>query len=496
MSLSRENFGNPVSRRDLLLQLGSGFGSLAVAHLLSQDGLLAEPTVASAGGNAALNGGLHHRAKVKRVVQLFMNGGASPADTFDYKPQLEKLHGKTFDPGGNVKLESVTGSPGFKVLKSPFPFKQHGKSGRWVSSVFPHLAGCVDDLAFLMSMSSKTNVHGPASYMQNTGFIMPGFPSMGAWLSYGLGNLTQNLPTFVVIPDARGLPYNNQGDFSAGFLPVKHQGTIIRPNLPNPIADLFPPKSAPFITAESERDGQALLAEANRAYEREWQGDSRLDARIASYALAARMQLTAPAALDLSQETAATRKLYGLDQKPTEGFGRNCLIARRLLERGVRFVQVWSGAAGATDNWDNHGDIKTQLPPMALATDQPCAALVKDFKARALRGYADRLDNRVRPDAIQPGNGRPRSQRRHIRVMAGRCGSQAGSCLRRERRMGLEIAEADMVLRSPRHDSAPDGHRPHAADFPLQRRQSPLDRRARPRDPRSSGLRERLRGEG
>jgi Protein of unknown function (DUF1501) len=384
MLLSRENSGNPVSRRDLLLQLGSGFGSLAVAHLLSQDGLLAGPAVASPGGNADLNGGLHHRAKVKRVVQLFMNGGASPADTFDYKPQLEKLHGKTFDPGGNVKLESVTGSPGFKVLKSPFPFKQHGKSGRWVSSVFPHLAGCVDDLAFLMSMSSKTNVHGPASYMQNTGFVMPGFPSMGAWLSYGLGSLTENLPTFVVIPDARGLPYNNQGDFSAGFLPVKHQGTIIRPNLPNPIADLFPPKSAPFITAESERDGQALLAEANRAYEREWQGDSRLDARIASYALAARMQLTAPAALDLSQETAATRKLYGLDQKPTEGFGRNCLIARRLLERGVRFVQVWSGAAGATDNWDNHGDIKTQLPPMALATDQPCAALVKDLKARGL----------------------------------------------------------------------------------------------------------------
>jgi hypothetical protein len=207
---------------------------------------------------------------------------------------------------------------------------------------------------------------------------------MGAWLSYGLGSLTQNLPTFVVIPDARGLPYNNQGDFSAGFLPVKHQGTIIRPNLPNPIADLFPPKSAPFITAASECDGQALLAEANHAYEREWQGDSRLDARIASYALAARMQLTAPAALDLSQETAATRKLYGLDQKPTQGFGRNCLIARRLLERGVRFVQVWSGAAGATDNWDNHGDIKTQLPPMALATDQPCAALVKDLKARGL----------------------------------------------------------------------------------------------------------------
>ena len=314
-----------------------------------------------------------------------MNGGASPMDTFDHKPQLAKLHGKKFDPGGNVKLESVTNSAAdFKVLKSPFEFKQHGQCGRWVSSVFPHLAGCVDELAFLMSMSSKTNVHGPASYMQNTGFIVPGFPCMGAWLSYGLGSLTENLPTFVVIPDARGLPYNNQGNFSAGFLPVRHQGTIIRPNLPSPIADLLPPKSAPFITADSERDGLALLAEANREYERQWRGDSRLEARIASYELAARMQQSAPAALDLSQETVATRKLYGLDQKPTEAFGRNCLIARRLLERGVRFVQVWSGAAGATDNWDNHGNIKNQLAPMALATDQPCAALVKDLKARGL----------------------------------------------------------------------------------------------------------------
>ena len=191
--------------------------------------------------SADLNGGLHHRAKVKRVVQVFMNGGASPMDTFDYKPRLAELHGQAFDPGGNVKLESVTGSPGFKVLKSPFEFKQHGQSGRWVSSVFPHLATCVDDLAFLMSMASKTNVHGPASYMQNTGFVLPGFPCMGAWISYGLGSLSDNLPTFVVMPDAKGLPYNNQGNFSSAFLPVKHQATIIRPHLAEPIADLFPP---------------------------------------------------------------------------------------------------------------------------------------------------------------------------------------------------------------------------------------------------------------
>ncbi len=368
-----------LTRRDLLLNLGSGFGSLALAHLLGRNDLRAEPAAAG-----DLNGGLHHRARVKRVVQLFMNGGASPMDTFDYKPRLSELAGQKFDPGGDTKVESVTGSPGFKVLKSPFEFKQYGQSGRWVSSVFPHMARCVDDLAFLMSMSSKTNVHGPASYMQNTGFVLPGFPCMGAWIGYGLGNLTDNLPTFVVMPDAKGLPYNNQGNFSAAFLPVKHQGTIIRPHLADPIADLFPPKSASFITPDSERDGQTLLAAANRAHEARWSGDSRLEARIASYELAARMQLSAPEALDVSRETAQTQSMYGLDAAPTAGFGRNCLIARRMLERGVRFVQVWSGAAGPSGNWDNHANINTELPPIALATDQPCAALVQDLKARGM----------------------------------------------------------------------------------------------------------------
>jgi hypothetical protein len=207
---------------------------------------------------------------------------------------------------------------------------------------------------------------------------------MGAWIGYGLGNLTDNLPTFVVMPDAKGLPYNNQGNFSAGFLPVKHQGTIIRPHLADPIADLFPPKSASFITPDSERDGQTLLAAANRAHEARWPGDSRLEARIASYELAARMQLSAPEALDVSRESAQTQSLYGLDAAPTAGFGRNCLIARRMLERGVRFVQVWSGAAGPNGNWDNHANINTELPPIALATDQPCAALVQDLKARGM----------------------------------------------------------------------------------------------------------------
>jgi hypothetical protein len=218
----------------------------------------------------------------------------------------------------------------------------------------------------------------------NTGFVLPGFPCLGAWLSYGLGSLNDNLPTFVVLPDPRGLPYNNRSNFSSGFLPVIHQGTILRPNSPNPIADLFPPKSAKFITKQSEAEGLALLRQMNREHAERWEGDSRLDARIASYELAARMQTSAPEVLDVGKETAATRKLYGLNDKTTEAFGRSCLIARRLVERGVRFVQVWSGAGGPTNNWDNHNSIHLELPKIAVSVDMPIAGLLHDLKARGL----------------------------------------------------------------------------------------------------------------
>src|SRR5215207_4180046 len=183
------------TRRDALVRFGGGFGRLALAHLLATD--------AAGGPRPELNGGLHHRAKARRVIQLFMNGGASQMDTFDYKPELFKRHGQKFDPGGGVKVEAVTSVPG-NVMKPAFAFKQHGECGRWVSSVFPNVAKHVDDIAFLMSVKSKTNVHGPASYLMNTGFVLPGFPCMGAWLSYGLGQLTENLPTSVVLPDGRG----------------------------------------------------------------------------------------------------------------------------------------------------------------------------------------------------------------------------------------------------------------------------------------------------
>ncbi len=367
------------SRRDLLFSLGGGLGGLALAQLLAEAGEL--PGIAKP--KAAFNGGLHHVAKVKRVVQLFMNGGVSQMDTFDYKPALEKGHGKPFDPGTAEKPEGVTSTPG-NLMKSPFAFKQHGQCGRWVSSVFPHLATQVDRMAFLMAVASKTNVHGPASYMMNSGFILPGFPCMGAWLSYGLGRLTDNLPTFVVLPDARGLPYNQKGNFGAGFLPVAHAGTILTASGTPPIRDLAPSQKEKFITPDADKDALELLGKLNRAHAETRPNDSRLEARIESYELAAKMQKYAPEALDLSREAAKTHTKYGLDEPQTADFGRRCLLARRLLERGTRFVQVWSGAGGPANNWDNHGDIIKELPPIARSVDQPAAALLQDLHDRGM----------------------------------------------------------------------------------------------------------------
>ncbi len=365
-----------MQRRDFLLNAGGGLGGVALAWMLGEQNVLADP----ARPRLDLNGGRHHPAKARRVIQLFMNGGVSQMDTFDYKPELARRDGQKVDFG----ITAAVTSPAGAVMASPFEWKQHGQCGRWVSSVFPHTARCVDDLAFLMAMRSKTNVHGPASAMQNTGFLLPGFPSMGSWVTYGLGNLTENLPAFVVLPDARGLPYNNTANFSSGFLPMAHQGVVIKPSAPIPIPNLQPPKTAKQVTPASEEEGRALLRQLNEDHREQHPGDSRLDARIASYELAARMQLSAPQILDLSGETEATRKLYGLDEKETADFGRNCLIARRLAEGGVRFVQVWSGMGGPKNNWDNHENIKTELPFIARTVDRPVAGLLHDLKQRGL----------------------------------------------------------------------------------------------------------------
>jgi hypothetical protein len=362
-----------ASRREFLQRAGSGFGTIALASLLTQEG-------AASPARANWNGGIHHPAKVRRVIQLFMNGGVSQMDTFDYKPELERRHGERVDFGLKT---AVTSAPG-PLMKCPFKWRQHGESGRWVSEVFAHTARHVDEMAFLMAMSSKTNVHGPASYMQNTGFLTPGFPSVGAWISYGLGSLNDNLPAYVVIPDHRGLPYNNTGNFSAGFLPAAHGATLIKPSSPTPISHLNAPQDASEITAQSETDGLQLLRQLNHQEGSPDQADSRLEARIKSFELAARMQLSAPEALDLSQETSHTLAAYGLDDETTASFGRSCLVARRLLERSVRFVQLWSGMGGPKNNWDNHADIPRELPYIARTVDQPIAALLGDLKQRGL----------------------------------------------------------------------------------------------------------------
>jgi hypothetical protein len=372
---------HPLSRRHFLWQSGGGLGGIALAYLLGQDGLLASDKSLGK-GKPELNGGLHHKAKAKRVVQLFMSGAASQLDTFDYKPELIKRHGQAFEPGGKVEL--FQSSPG-PIMKSPWKWKQHGQCGKWVSDLVPHLATCVDDIAFLPAMISKSNVHGPATFMQATGFVLPGYPGMGAWVTYGLGSLNDNLPAFVVLPDSRGFAPNGPANWSSAFLPAAYQGTMVKAGSKNPIFDLFPPEKS-GITKESEADGLALLNKLNREHQATREGDSRLDARIASYELAARLQQSAPEVLDISKETDATKKLYGLDEKVTEDFGRNCLIARRLLERGVRFVQVWSGADNGFPrrNWDSHEDIAKDHGDMALSMDKPAAALVKDLKKRGL----------------------------------------------------------------------------------------------------------------
>jgi hypothetical protein len=379
-----------LSRRDFLWNCGGGLGGIALASLLSNEGLLARPQFPNP------TRVLHHPAKAKRVVQLYMSGAASQCDLWDYKPSLASHHGEKFDPGEPVELFQ---SAPDKVMKSPFAWRRHGACGKWLSEPVARLGDCVDDIAFIHSMVSNSNVHGPATFMQATGFVLPGFPSMGSWVSYGLGSMNDNLPTFVVLPDPRGFAPNGHMNWSSGFLPAEHQATMVQPSSPEPIADLFPPAGS-YISAQSESDGQAILRELNLDHYSSRQGDSRLEARIRSYELAARMQLSAPVVLDLRTEPEHVLRLYGLDRENTvtppqaqistpqeiEYFGRNCLVARRLLERGVRFVQVWSGADNGHPrrNWDSHEELERDHEPLATGLGVGASALIKDLKQRGM----------------------------------------------------------------------------------------------------------------
>ncbi|MBX3441453.1 MAG: DUF1501 domain-containing protein [Planctomyces sp.] len=374
------------SRRDFLWQAGGGLGGIALAALLGQDGVFADQ---SPGGQ--IHGGLHHAPRARRVIQLFMAGAASHIDLFDYKPELVRRHGQPSDFGESVETFQDGLGP---WLKPVFEFRPYGETGKMLSDAVAPLGDVVDRLAFVHNVVGKTGVHSQGTLLQTTGFNRPGFPGIGAWVSYGLGSLSDNLPTFVVLPDHRGLASNGTKNWDSAFLPAQHQGTVIFPGSKTPIADLFPDERIPIASPAGDAAGIELLSRLNRGHADTRPGDDRLDARIRSYELAARMQLAAPEALDLSGESLEALKLYGLDHGRSEfaseineleeidAFSRKCLAARRLLERGVRFVQIWSGNDNGFPrrNWDSHEDVERDHGPLARGMARGAAALITDLE--------------------------------------------------------------------------------------------------------------------
>lgn len=372
---------SPLSRRDFLTHAGGGLGGVALTAMLGREVRAAQAIDPLAARPAP------HPARAKRVIQIFCPGGLSHVDTFDYKPELARRAGTPFDPDG--KLQFFASKPG-NCQPGYWPFRRRGESGLWMSDLFPRLAGCVDDIAFIYSMRSKTALHGPGCFFMNTGFTLPGFPSMGAWVTYGLGSETENLPAFVVLPDPRGLPPGGPINWGAGFLPALHQGTTMSVTEGRaPLADLFPPREAPGVSPEGDRAGLGFLRRLNDRHRGLRPGNSELDARIAAYEMAARLQLSAPEATDLRGESEATRRLYDIDDPDTGPFGRQCLLARRLAERGVRFVQVYCGAENTTakairPNWDSHEDLVRDHGYWGRVLDTGASALLIDLKARGL----------------------------------------------------------------------------------------------------------------
>ena len=369
------------TRREFLWQTGAGFTALGLTSLLEQDGFFGRQSVAADGitpwKNPLAPRPPHFEPKAKRVIFLYMYGGPSHVDTFDYKPDMKGMDGrtvqvKTFGRGGHRTKG--------RIVEPRWSFSQYGECGKWVSDLFPHLATCVDDIAFLHSMTADSPIHGSAMLMMNSGRILSGHPALGSWVNWGLGSVNESLPGFVVMLDPRGGPISGAKNWSSGYMPASYQGTVMRSS-GVPILDLTPP-------ADRSASVQRRLLDTLRDYNEDHRADrydnSRLAARIASYELAWRMQSEAPEAVDLSQETYETQELYGLHDERTAVFGRQCLLARRLVERGVRFVQIYSGGAHNDDNWDAHTDMEKNHNLHAAETDRPIAGLLKDLKRRSL----------------------------------------------------------------------------------------------------------------
>ncbi|MCA9081072.1 MAG: DUF1501 domain-containing protein [Planctomycetaceae bacterium] len=368
------------TRRDFLWQAGAGFTGTALATMLD-DQFFNGQTLAADGATPFVNPlapkDPHFEPAATACIFLFMYGGPSHMDTFDYKPEMigrdnQVVEVKTFGRGGHRNQG--------RIVEPRWKFQQYGECGKWVSDLFPHTAQHVDDIAFLHSMTAESPIHGSALLMMNSGRVLSGFPCLGSWINYGLGSENENLPGFVVMLDPRGGPISGAKNWSSGFMPASYQATVMR-SQGEPILDLKPPAG---MTMEAQRQLLNSLREYNEAHLQQRSDNSDLAARIASYELAYKMQQHAPEAVDLTQETEATQQLYGLDDPVAAPFGRQCLLARRLVERGVRNIQIYSGGNHNDANWDAHGDLEHNHNLHAAETDKAVAGLLTDLKQRGL----------------------------------------------------------------------------------------------------------------
>ena len=369
-----------LSRRDLFRRAGHGAGLLALAGLLDDQRLLMPRVMAGSSGDPLAPRPPQLKTRAKSVIWLFMNGGPSQVDTWDYKPELTRRHGQEL-PGFDKKTGFFTDSVG-PLMKSPFAWAQHGQSGTWASDLFPHLSRHVDKMAFLHSCHTESNNHSPALFMINTGSTRMGFPCVGSWMTYGLGSESRDLPSFVVMSDPldRGLPKGQASNWGAGFLPSVYQGTWLRPK-GDPIDNL---NRATGMNAEAQRAQLDLLRSLNQHHLAQAGSESELGARIESFELAYRMQTAAPEAFGIEREPEHLKHLYGLDQSHCRHFAAQCLMARRMVERGVRFVQIYSGGMDNQRSWDGHEDIIGNHRGFARETDQPIAGLLADLEQRGL----------------------------------------------------------------------------------------------------------------
>ncbi len=367
-----------LDRRGFLADTATALGSIALLELLAADQLLADrPTIDPARPFAPRPP--HFPGRAKNVVVIFCAGAVSQLETWDYKPELIKRDGQPLKDGPAVTFQGPAGN----LARPQYAFHQRGETGKWVSDLIPHLAELTDEIAFIHSLTSKSNTHGPAENFLSTGTPLDGFPSLGSWVTYALGSESENLPAYVAIPDPRGVPQNGSNNWGPGFLPAAFQGTPLSSKAP--IRHLSPPGIAPG----ADRAARSLLQQMNQRHFQQHPADGKLAARIASYELAARMQLSVPEVTDLTSEPAHVLKSYGADDEsnPTRAaFARNCILARRLIENGVRFVQLFNGAyaSGGELNWDGHSKLKEQYDKHAAVLDQPAAAMIKDMKARGL----------------------------------------------------------------------------------------------------------------